>query len=300
MNIIPHFAAVLFFLISIPAVANEPVPDAAHNAAAVPVTPDEIDQRTRTAMLGGAVAVGLYGMADWWKQGFTGEFRTINEGWFGRDTYTGGADKIGHAYSTYAGTRLLARGFERYGKDAGSALWLAAATSFGTLLAVEVLDGFSKEYRFSKEDVVMNGVGVGLAVLFEKSPELDRLLDFRLHYWPSGAARRHDKISPVSDYSGQTYLLVAKAAAIPALRQYQPLRYLELAAGYGTRGYRPDEGADATRSRHAYLGISLNMAEILDDTVFKESRNSRARRITGTVLEFVQVPGTAALADHSF
>jgi hypothetical protein len=262
---------------------------------------EALEQRNRLVIATGAVAIGLYGLADWWKQGFSGDFHTTNEGWFGPDTYSGGADKLGHAFSAYAATRLLKQGFEAYGNDPERALWLGAATTFLTLTGVEVVDGYSKEFSFSKEDAIMNGIGVGLAVLFEKNPALDRLLDFRLHYWPSGAARRHDKISPVSDYSGQTYLLVAKAAAVPALNQSRPLRYLELDIGYGSRGYRPDEGPGAGRSRHAYLGISLNVAEILDDTLFKENRNSRARRITGTVLEYVQIPGTAAaLVDHSF
>ena len=53
------------------------------------------------------------------------------------------------------------------------------------------------------------------------------------------------------------------------------------------------------RSRHVYLGISLNVSEILRNSVFRDSaRKTRSQRVTETVLEYVQVPGTAVLADH--
>lgn len=261
-------------------------------------SPEETRVRSRALILGGVAAVAAYGAGNWWHEGVGRHFRTVDEGWFGQDTYTGGADKLGHTYATYAGTRLLKLGFRWAGNDPAEALKLAAATSFGTLLVVEVMDGFSKKYRFSKEDLLMNTAGVGLALLFETRPELDRLLDFRLMYWPSGDARRLHQVDPIDDHSGQTYLLVAKASAIPALRRQEVLHYLEFAVGYGSRGYEPNEGRPGERSRHLYYGISLNLSEILADTVFRGSRGSRAQRITDTVLEYVQVPGTAALVDR--
>jgi len=53
-------------------------------------------------VIGGiAATVGIYGMNSWWEDGFSGSFRTADEGWFGQNTYAGGADKAGHAYFTY-------------------------------------------------------------------------------------------------------------------------------------------------------------------------------------------------------
>lgn len=261
------------------------------------IASEKLDLQTAAVIAGGVSAVMLYGMSDWWKQGFSREFHTINEGWFGRDTYAGGIDKLGHAYGCYAGARLLSKGFEQLGHDSDFALKLATATSFGSMLLVEVLDGYYWEYGFSTEDVIMNGVGAGLAILLEKSPELDRKLDFRLQYIPSDVALRHSH-TPQVDYSGQTYLLVIKAAGFPALNQYQALRYLEFDMGYAARGYRLEDGSVARHSRHVYLGLSLNLAEILDETVFKTSQAGFARRATHTVLEYIQIPGTSALVDH--
>jgi hypothetical protein len=258
----------------------------------------EAQKRFHTRLLIGGATLSVlgYGASHWWQDGMNSSFRTVDEGWFGQNTYTGGADKLGHMYSTYVGTRLLTGAFEWAGNDRDTAAWLAAATTWGVMLAVEVGDGYSQRFRFSKEDLIMNTLGTGLGLLMEKQPELDQLVDFRLMYWPSGDARRLNQVDIVDDHSGQTYLLALKASGLPALRKTEALRYFELALGYGTRGYEPNAGGE--RSRHVYYGISLNVAEILGATVFGDSKGSRAQRISNGVLEVFQIPGTAALADH--
>jgi hypothetical protein len=251
----------------------------------------QVRRRTRTVALTGVGVVALYGATVWYKEGVSSKFRTVDEGWFGKDTYAGGADKLGHAFTAYAGTRLLRKGYEWAGNPPDRALNLAALTTLGTLMGVEILDGFSEKYRFSLQDTVMNVAGTGLAYLMEKDPKLDALVDFRFQYWPSG-----DKFDPVGDYSGQTYLGVLKLNGVHKLHRYKPLRYLELAVGYGTRGFESENGE---RSRNIYYGISLNLSNILGDTVFRHSsRGSRSQRITDTFLEYIQVPGTALLAKH--
>lgn len=255
-------------------------------------------QRTLGIVIANTLAVGLYGRSNWWQDGFKRRFRTANEGWFGQHTYSGGADKLGHFYMNYAGTRLFARAFEWGGNEPDWSLKLAAGLTLGTFTAVEIIDGFSKRWRFSKEDAIMNAAGVGAALLLERNPQLERLLDLRLLYEPS--RDEHSNFDPFGDYSGQTYLLVAKASGVPALRNHPWLRYVEVALGYGARGYsaNPVNGRDA-RSRHAYLGISLNLSELLGNTVFKHaSEQGRVQRATDTFLKFMQVPGTAALARH--
>ncbi len=256
------------------------------------------NKRLRTGLLVGGAAAGVlwYGSAHWWKDSMSSEFKTVNEGWFGQGTYTGGADKFGHLYSTYVGTRLLTSAFEWAGNDRGTAAWMAAATAWGVMLAVEVGDGYSSKFRFSKEDLVMNTLGSGLSLLLERNPALDEVMDFRLMYWPSSDARRLHQIDPVDDHSGQTYLLALKASGIPSLRSIEPLRYFELAVGYGSRGYEPAAGGE--RSRNLYYGVSLNVAEILGASIFRDSRGSRAQKISNGLLEVLQIPGTAALAEH--
>jgi len=257
------------------------------------------DLRWRNTLIigGGGLAVFLYGQNKWWGEGFTGNFRTTNEGWFGNGTYAGGADKLGHAWGTYLATRAVARTLEFAGNEPADALRLATWSALGAYTAIEVLDGYSKQYRFSKEDAIANAAGAGLAVLLEKRPALDRLLDFRLHYRRSPNAA----FDPLSDYSGQTYLLVLKAEGIPQLRSHPVLRYVEFAAGYAARNFDEEPERRETRSRNLYFGISLNLSALLDDTAFRDTpRSSWTRRLTNGALEVVQVPGTGVYARHRF
>lgn len=258
----------------------------------------QTQRRTLEIIAGSALVVGAYGKVKWWQNGFSGNFTRQNEGWFGRNTYSGGADKLGHFFMNYAGTRLATSAFEWAGNDREHALDLAFLTTLGIFTAVEVADGFAKQWHFSKEDASINAFGAGAGLLFEKNPQLDRILDMRIQYWPS--KDNGSRFEPFGDYSGQTYLLVGKASGVPALREHPWLRYVEVAVGYGTRGYSSNHGQiNAIGTRNVYWGISLNLSEVLEDTVFKRSSEQNlTRRATNTFLEYVQVPGTAALAKH--
>ncbi len=255
-----------------------------------------IQFRTRAVIAAGTLAVAIYGTQAWWSDGLTSDFGFTNEGWFGQDTYAGGADKLAHGYTGYAATRLFARGLEWAGNDVGRALRLGAIAALGIMTGVEIMDGLNRGYKFSYEDAVMNVAGVGLAVWLEKNRRWDDLLDFRLQYWPTDARRRAGEVKVKGEYDGHTYLLVAKASGVPALRGSPWLRYLELAVGYGTVGYE----AEHIGSRHIYYGLSLNLSEILANTVFRHipREKSRVRRMTETALELLQVPGTALLGDR--
>ena len=284
------FTAALLFLPA-PALAD-PAPDAGPPGA----------RWKNAAMIGGiGLTVGIYGANSWWKDGFSGSFRTVDEGWFGRNTYAGGADKAGHAFFTYAGARLFTRGFEAVGNDPRRALRLGTWTSFGVLTGVEVVDGLSKRFRFSVEDAVANAAGAAFAVLAEIDPRVDALLDFRLHYRRSPDARRVGGADPIEDYSGQTFLLAVKADGIPRLREIPVARYLELQVGYNTRGYEPNDGVKIDPHRRIYYGVGINLSRILSDTVFRgDIKRGKIQRGADTVLEFLQLPGTAARTYRRF
>ena len=241
------------------------------------------------------LTVGIYGANSWWKDGVSGSFRTVDENWFGQNSYAGGADKAGHAFFTYTGARLLSRGFEALGNDPGRSLRLGVWTSLGVMTGVEVVDGFSKEFRFSVEDFAANAAGAVFAFLMERDPRLDALLDFRLLYRRSDDARRVGETDPIADYSGQTFLLALKADGVPRLREVPLLRYLELQVGYNTRGYEPNDGEKIDPHRRIYGGVGVNLSRLLSDTVFRgDLKGGKVQRGTDTVLEFLQVPGTAA------
>ncbi len=253
--------------------------------------------RTGLLISGLALATTAYGVTSWWGDS-SSQFRVRHEGWFGEDSPNGGADKLGHGFSFYLSTRLLSKGFQWAGHDSRKAAQLAGLTSAALSIGVEIMDGFTNQYGFSPEDVAMNLLGIGAGVFLESHPKLDRLFDIRVQYWPSDDARRLNDYDPVADYSGQTYLLVTKASGIPMLNKNKYLRYLEFDFGYGTRGYQPTDGTGTQpKERNIYYGISVNISQLLNDTILKS--NTTTRKITNSVLEYVQVPGTALLFKHS-
>lgn len=242
-------------------------------------------------MLGTSLALAVYGRRQWWRDGFGNRFKAVNEGWFGADTYSGGADKLGHFYMTYASSRLLTRAFVRDGGSHARSVQVAALYTLAAFASVEVLDGFSRKWDFSREDMLMNAAGVGAAVLLERYPDIDRKFDLRILYRPSN--EQGQGFDPFGDYSGQTYLAVAKLAGFHDFGHSNLLRYVEVTAGYGTRGF--DAGSGRRGTRNVYVGLSLNLSELLNRT---STGAGPARRVADTMLEYVQIPGTVALWRH--
>jgi hypothetical protein len=133
----------------------------------------------------------------------------------------------------------------------------------------------------------------------EPIPRVDALLDFRLLYQRSDDAKRLGETDFIADFSGQTYLLAVKADGIPRLREIPVVRYLELHVGYNTLGYEPNDGTMNDPHRRIYSGIGINLSRLLSDTVFRGGlKGGKIQRGTDTVLEYLQVPWTAAGTYH--
>jgi hypothetical protein len=227
------------------------------------------------------------------------------EGWFGSRRYAAGADKLGHAWATYAlgrgGTELLTQwgGFKRL-----PATLVGVGLSELLFFTVEIKDGFY--YEFSYGDFAFNSLGAGLAVAMSLSPRLDELFDYRVQYWPSQAYMDQlsgGNVNVAEDYTGETYLLAFHLGGIHALRdsRYGTLsRFVDVAVGYGTNGYKPEPPQgfpDYRLSKHSYIGISLN-AQGLFDWLF-EKRSRPARKITHGLFEVFNVPyGFIPVVDH--
>lgn len=246
--------------------------------------PPDLRLRNSLIIVSGATLVAAYGSYNWWRSGFGGGFDTTNEGWFGSGAGFGGADKLGHIYSNYAGVRLLTPIFESAGNSRDASVSLAAWSTLGIYTALEVVDGFSRSWKFSPQDALANAAGAVLGVALETHPELDAIFDFRLDYRRSPRASNFD---PFGDYSAQKYLFVVKADGFAPLRENRFLRYFEVAVGYGTQGY--DTGGE--RHRDAYVGLSLNLARLLADGAYDGRMHSTAfQRGTDRLFDLVQFP----------
>ncbi|WP_194712524.1 hypothetical protein [Noviherbaspirillum soli] len=79
------------------------------------------------------------------------------------------------------------------------------------------------------------------------------------------------RFEPFGDYSSQTYLLVPKASGVDALRHHPVLRYIKVAVGYRARGCSDVCGRLVEFGRRSlYAGVSLNLSELLGQTVFRQ------------------------------
>lgn len=236
------------------------------------------------ALFAGITAVGV---RDWnWG---SSSFKVNSEGWFGRNTGSLGMDKLGHAWTTYVLTDFLTDRINRGAAAGSEAEATAFILSMGLMTYVEVLDGFSVDHGFSYEDIVMNGLGAGFSVLRRKVPGLREKLDFRLEYLPSGNI---DGFHPITDYSGQKYVLALKFAGFDGAEK-SLLRFVELHAGYYARGFTEAERERfEPLRREPYVGIGINLSELLLGG--KSVRDRKPARIARRVLEYIQVPYTYA------
>jgi Predicted periplasmic lipoprotein (DUF2279) len=177
-----------------------------------------------------------------------------SEGWFDNDVKEGGADKLGHLWSTYAFSEGLSNLYEGWGYNQEQAATYGALSSFAIMGFMEVGDSFSN-YGFSYEDMLMNTAGSVAGYLMYKYPEFARKVDLRWEYAPA-----FDRTDLFTDYEHTKYLLALQLSGFDRLKD-TPLQYLELQLGYYSRGFetrRPD------RERDIYVGVGVNLARVFE------------------------------------
>lgn len=225
---------------------------------------------TNYSVAGGVV---LYGILKW--DYFQNNLSTKNEQWFGRNTQSAGADKLGHAYTSYLTAAIANNIYLDWGFEKTEAAKKSVITSFILSTAMELGDASSPEHGFSYEDFISNSVGQALAYFLQTNEKAAKFFDFRLEYNPAGGA--HSDI--VTDYESMKYVGVLKFSGFENLENSY-LKYLEFHLGYYTRNYEENiNGAD--RSRNLYFGIGINLAEILDDLGHKK---------TAKIFNYYQMP----------
>lgn len=234
----------------------------------------------------GVTALGLNS----WNWGSSG-FHVNNENWFGKATGSGGADKLGHAFTSYALTNVFAERLQEAGRSPERAALSAGLLTSALMLYVEAFDGVSGDHGFSYEDVVMNSLGVGLAYLRQTNPRFKSLVDYRMEYKPSG----YKGFRPLSDYEGQKYLLALKLSGVESLKN-TPLRYLELQTGYYARGFSKAARNDGhSRGQYGFVGIGVNLSELFFGA--PSVQDKPYEKWGRSVFEHIQLPYTATRLD---
>ena len=245
----------------------------------------------RWDLLGFGAGITALGITrwDWGSSGF----HFVSEGFFGKDTFNGGMDKLGHAWMGYALSDYLTWRIEHSSSDIAYADVTGAALSMGIMTGIELSDGLSSGYGFSYEDFIMDAAGAGFSLLRRRVPGLADLVDFRLQYIPSGEGSGWDF---ATDYMGQKYVLALKPAGVRSL-QDSPLRFVELQLGYYARGFGNGH-AKSDREQNAYVGLGLNVAEVYR-TLAQDNNSTWSRAVEG-VFHHIQVPYTYLPVEHEF
>ncbi|HOU21246.1 MAG TPA: DUF2279 domain-containing protein [Kiritimatiellia bacterium] len=237
-----------------------------------------------TAVIGGIVGYGVM----YWHYGETSP-QVVDEDWFEHDSAHGGADKLGHAISTYYAVMAYSWLYDRWGYEPAQSALYGALSAWSTFCMIEVGDAFSR-HGFSVEDLVMDSAGAVVGYLHRRIPGFRARVDFRVEYWPSYGARKGTDIDYVSDYSGYKYLVALKGDGIEALSSTW-LRFCELQLGYYTRGYQSqDEDYYGDPYRVLYAAVGVNLSHIFH----KHNWNK-----TAAFLHYYQVPCTYAPLEYN-
>ncbi|MFN2353005.1 MAG: DUF2279 domain-containing protein [Desulfopila sp.] len=225
----------------------------------------------------GTSMITLWGVLEW--DYFSRSPHAQSEGWFGSETDSGGADKLGHAYTTYVFSHALSALYQHWGFNQQNAALYGAFSSFATLSYMEFGDSFSN-FGFSTEDLLANGVGALLGYVLAGNDDLAEKIDFRVEYDFS-----FDKMDVFTDYENSKYLLALKLNGFESVRN-TPWRHLEVHLGYYTRNF---DNHTKNKERNIYLGIGLNLTDLFQRHSWKK---------TATVLRYFQLPYTSLSFRH--
>jgi hypothetical protein len=238
----------------------------------------------------GAMSVLAVGgaAANSFTDGSSQSFHVTHEGWFGRDTYAGGGDKVSHFVSYNVVTRLLTQVYGELGMGAKESRLLGAGVAFLAGLTNEFGDGTNK-YGFSYEDLLADTLGAG-AALATAHYGLDDVIGFRAGWVP--APEVPDPLDDVGkDYSHEIYTGDLKIAGLSrrlCLRP-GPARFLLLSVTYGVKGY--PQAAPEVRERQIGIEIGLHLTEILRAVGVPQNR--WWQRVLFVVLDSIRFPYTA-------
>ncbi|WP_047551616.1 DUF2279 domain-containing protein [Psychroserpens sp. Hel_I_66] len=238
------------------------------------------------ATLGSLTLIGLDQL--WYADFERSKFKTVNDSdeWLQMD-------KIGHVFSSYQLGRLGANSLNWAGVRKKDQLIYGATLGLGFLTAVEIFDGYSKEWGFSWTDMAANAAGTGLYLGQELLWDEQRItLKYSFHQ-TQFASQRPNKLGDgfleemLKDYNGQTYWLSCNVHSF--FKESKIPRWINIAFGYGAEGMLTGKNetidnlfADQNRRRQFYLSLDVDLSKI--------ETNSRVLRTAFDILNVIKVP----------
>ena len=203
-------------------------------------------------------------------------------------------DKVGHLYSSYHIGRFGAEALNWSGASKKKQLIFGSSLGFVFLTAVEVMDGFSKEWGASTGDVVANASGTALYVSQELIWKEQRIIPKFSFHTTQYSNYRPDLLGTLmseqilKDYNGQTFWFsfnlhsFSKNSKIP--------KWLNVALGYGAEGLIGENDDKNTliflikpqNYRQFYLSCDVDLTKISTKSPFLKTLFS--------VLNTVKIP----------
>jgi hypothetical protein len=195
--------------------------------------------RMRTVILteaatGVAISAGLYFL--WYRKHPRSRFHFFNDNseWLQMD-------KAGHATTAYNIGSIQYDLMRWCGVKNDASIAIGSITALGYMSIVEVLDGFSSKWGFSKGDMFANIFGTALFAFQQKAWNQQRIsLKFSFHttefaQYYSSELGKNLVSRMLKDYNGQTYWLSFNIASfLPAKTDFP--YWLNLDLGYGADG----------------------------------------------------------------
>jgi Predicted periplasmic lipoprotein (DUF2279) len=217
--------------------------------------------------LSGSALVALNQL--WYANYAKSDFHTINDNaeWLQ-------VDKVGHFFSAYHIGNTTVNALKWSGVSRKNQLIYGATSGFVFLSAVEVMDGYSKNWGFSVGDIAANASGTALLLSQELLWKEQRIVPkFSFHTTPYASARPKVLGSSFSeqilkDYNGQTYWLSANIHSFTKTTKIP--KWLNLAFGYGGEGMITGNDEfintiflpEKTRVRQFYLSLDVDLTKI--------------------------------------
>jgi Predicted periplasmic lipoprotein (DUF2279) len=184
--------------------------------------------------IGTIVTVGLNYL--WYKKFPHSKFHYLND----NDEWLN-VDKVGHATTAYNIAAIQSDVLHWGGVRSGTAALIGTATGLAFMSMIEIMDGHSTKWGFSKGDMLANIAG---CVLFEGQQLLwhqQRIsLKFSYHatifpqYYPAELGSNFPQCI-LKDYNGQSYWLSFNIASFLPASTHFP-QWLNVSAGYGAEG----------------------------------------------------------------
>lgn len=209
-------------------------------------------------------AASFYIEYKWWWEGNYDDFNFENDQGFNSESL--GADKLGHAFTSYLFFNALNEAMIWGEYKDKSRLILSTTLPAVWALSIEIGDGFSP-FGFSFRDLAANFTGIGFGLLQQKVPYFKNIT-FKFSYWPVGNAqtRQIKGVSLAEDYDGHSYWLSFNLHKMlpKKLGQAWP-EWLNIAAGYSIDQFRNTEGKPF--QRELLIGFDLNLNAFTCKTV---------------------------------